>query len=70
MSKKAILVPVIFISFVLNGVFQERNLQKKYDGKSFKYATGFMLFQTIFMILVCLVVKVVKREKFQFERLL
>lgn len=64
LHNKSLLIPIIFSSFILNGVFQERNLSKEYDGKHFKFGTGFMLFQTIFMILICIVIKVVKKEKF------
>ena len=64
LAKQKFLIPLIFFSFVLNGVLQERNLQRTYDGKPFRFATGFMLFQTVFMMLVCVGVKLARGERF------
>lgn len=61
---------IIFSSFVLNGVFQERNLQKTYDGKHFKFATGFMMFQTAFMIIICMAIKLFKKEKLCIKKIM
>jgi hypothetical protein len=61
LSKKAAVIGLIFAFFLLNGVQMEKNLHKSYDGKHFKFSTGFLMFQTGLMILFIIIVKLFKR---------
>ncbi len=44
LTKKTGVIFLIFFFFVLNGIQMEKNLHKTYDGKHFKFSTGYLLF--------------------------
>lgn len=63
LTKKTGVIFLIFFFFILNGIQTERNLHKSYDGKHFKFSTGFLLFQTGIMIAFISIVKLLRRQK-------
>lgn len=58
LTKKAGVIFLIFLFFILNGIQMEKNLHKSYDGKHFKFSTGFLLFQTGLMMIFITFVKI------------
>lgn len=58
----------IFLSFILNGIWMEYNLGKTYGGMKFKFSTGFVLIQSLLMIIISLVFKIVNKENWQFKK--